>query len=41
MGESVSNAAAIEVDDVILLAVGKNDAAAKSILALGTNQSHL
>jgi hypothetical protein len=41
MGECVSNAAAIEVDDVILPAAGKNDAAAKRILALGADQSHL
>ena len=40
MGKCVSNAAAIEVDDATLLAAGKNDAAAKSILALGTDQSH-
>src|SRR6516225_12101475 len=39
MGECVSNAAAIEVDDAILLAPGENDAAAKGILALGADQS--
>ena len=39
MGKCVSNATAIEVDDAILLAAGKNDAAAKGILALGTDQS--
>jgi hypothetical protein len=35
MGECVSNAAAIEIDDAILLAARENDAAAKGILALG------
>lgn len=38
MWKCVCNAAAIEVDDAILLAARKNDAAAKSILALGTDQ---
>jgi hypothetical protein len=40
MGECVSNAAAIEVDDAILLAARENDVAAKRILALGVDQSH-
>ena len=39
MGECVANAAAIEVDDAILLAAGEDDAAAKSVLALGADQS--
>jgi hypothetical protein len=41
MWESTADAAAIEVDDTILLAAGENDAAAESILALGADQLHL
>ena len=37
MGEGIANAAAIQVDDVILLAAGENHAPAKGIGALRTN----
>ena len=39
MREGIANAAAIQVDDVILLAAGENHAAAKSIGSLRTNQA--
>ena len=39
MGEGIANTAAIQVDDVILLAAGENHAVAKSIGALRTNQA--
>jgi hypothetical protein len=39
MREGIANTAAIQVDDVILLAAGENHAAAKSIGSLRTNQA--
>ena len=39
MGKCIPNTAAIKVDHATLLAAGENDAAAKSILALGADQS--
>jgi heme/copper-type cytochrome/quinol oxidase subunit 2 len=41
MREGIANAAAIQVDDVILLAAGENHAVAKSIGALGANQARI
>ena len=39
MGEGTTNTAAVQVDDAILLAAGKDDAPAKSIRALRINQA--
>jgi hypothetical protein len=39
MRKGIANTAAIQVDDVILLAAGENHAVAKSIEALRTNQA--
>jgi hypothetical protein len=39
MREGIANAAAIQVDDVILLAAGEDHTAAKGIGALRTNQA--
>ena len=41
MREGATNAAAIKVDDAIVLTAGEDHAAAKSIVALRTNQSCL
>jgi hypothetical protein len=39
MRKGMANAAAIQVDDVILLAAGENHAVTKSIAALRTHQA--